>query len=100
VKKQGAPPGSTPHTNDALDTLVDDRDLDQRGFFTRSTRYRMVQDGRFPEPLRLSSGAKRWRWSSIQRWLEEREANPVQARSYHRVWKHPRKAKAAADATP
>lgn len=39
-----------------------------------STLWRMRQRGEFPEPIRLSSQAVGWRWSTIAAWLDEREA--------------------------
>jgi predicted DNA-binding transcriptional regulator AlpA len=97
-KQRRAPSTRTPQTDDALETLVTDDELTARGFGDRSTRYRQVQKGQFPAPIQLSSGCKRWRWSTIVAWLKEREAHPAQARPYYEVWKLPRKAKASTDA--
>ncbi len=44
----------------------------------------MVREGRFPAPIQLTPARIGWRWSAIQLWLDEREANPVGARSYFR----------------
>lgn len=40
--------------------------------FNRSTLWRKIEDGRFPKPLRLA-GSRRigWRWSTIQKWINE-----------------------------
>jgi prophage regulatory protein len=69
------------------DPLADDRILDpqellERIPLDRSTVYRMVQEGRFPPPIRLTAFRIGWRWSAILAWLAEREANPVTAASY------------------
>jgi prophage regulatory protein len=67
------------------DTLADDRILDpqellERIPLDRSTVYRMVQEGRFPAPIQLTSSRIGWRWSAILRWLAEREAGAVKPR--------------------
>ena len=41
----------------------------------RSTIYRWIEDGTFPQPLKLSeyrTGPIRWREEEINRWLESR----------------------------
>lgn len=60
------------------DQLLDRIPLD------RSTIYRMVQEGRFPAPIRLTASGSRigWRWSAVLRWLTERETDPVAARTF------------------
>lgn len=37
---------------------------------SRSQIYRMVADGRFPRPIRLSEQAVGWREEDIQAWME------------------------------
>lgn len=82
MRQRQAPSVSTQQSDDALDWLVTDQDLEQRGFGDRSTRWRQVQAGRFPKPIQLSPGCKRWRWSTIVQFLKEREAHPVPRRAY------------------
>ena len=39
---------------------------------SRSSLYRMMRDGSFPEPLKVGVRAVRWRESEIEAWLESR----------------------------
>ena len=39
---------------------------------SRSSLYRMMRDGSFPEPLKVGVRAVRWRESEIEVWLETR----------------------------
>jgi prophage regulatory protein len=69
------------------DTFADDRILDPKELLERlpldrSTVYRMVQEGRFPAPIQLTSSRIGWRWSAVLRWLADREAGAVKSRSY------------------
>lgn len=38
----------------------------------RTTRYRMIADGSFPPPIRLSPGRVAWRRYDIVNWLQTR----------------------------
>src|SRR5215831_2990876 len=62
------------------ESVVTDAELTKRGFGDRTTRHRAVREGRFPQPLRLSPGRKVWRWTTILRWLDQQERDPVQPR--------------------
>jgi prophage regulatory protein len=48
----------------------------------RQTIWRMVQEGRFPPPIRLTASRLGWRWSTVLAWLSEREKRPVKRRQY------------------
>jgi prophage regulatory protein len=67
----------------------------------RTTIWREVTKGRFPPPIQLTPSRKGWRWTSILAWMADREANPIQARTYHKPAKgvFNGKKKPAADAT-
>ena len=39
---------------------------------SRSTIYRKIRDGSFPEPLKIGDRAVRWRESEIEAWLAAR----------------------------
>lgn len=39
---------------------------------SRATRWRMVQRGEFPKPIRLSPGRVGWREIDVRAWLEAR----------------------------
>lgn len=36
----------------------------------RSTLYRAMREGRFPEPLRVGPKSVRWRASEVERWID------------------------------
>jgi prophage regulatory protein len=46
----------------------------------RSTIYRLVADGSFPQPVHLGPRAVAWRWSDLDRWSESRrvDTRPMQ----------------------
>ena len=35
-----------------------------------STLYKMVREGRFPKPIKITAAAVRWRLSEINAWME------------------------------
>lgn len=39
-----------------------------------ATFWRMVRDGDFPKPVRLSARITAWRVSDVRRWIESRQA--------------------------
>ncbi|MCY3605353.1 MAG: AlpA family phage regulatory protein [Gammaproteobacteria bacterium] len=39
---------------------------------SKSTLYRLIKQGHFPPPLRLTRKAVRWRSAEIQEWLSDR----------------------------
>ena len=39
---------------------------------SRSTLYRMVAAGQFPQPIRIGPRASRWRMSEVQEWMASR----------------------------
>ncbi len=41
---------------------------------SRSTLWRLQQDGRFPKPFAISPGTKGWLRSVVEAWLQERAA--------------------------
>jgi len=50
----------------------------ERTALSRSSIYRLVQLGRFPEPIKLSERASAWRESDVTAWLESRRpANAI-----------------------
>jgi prophage regulatory protein len=38
----------------------------------RTTIYKMVSEGRFPAPVRLTSNTSAWRSEEVERWISER----------------------------
>ncbi|MEP1200751.1 helix-turn-helix transcriptional regulator [Tateyamaria sp.] len=37
----------------------------------KSTLYRMVQEGRFPAPVKMGPRISGWRMSAIQQWIDD-----------------------------
>jgi prophage regulatory protein len=67
--------------------VVDDRiitadEVLSRVPLDRSTIWRMVQAGRFPPPIQISTARIGWRLSSVLAWIAEREADPVKPRTF------------------
>lgn len=48
------------------------RDVQKITTLGSTTIYRMMDEGRFPRPIRLGPGTVRWRWSVLEQWIEER----------------------------
>jgi predicted DNA-binding transcriptional regulator AlpA/predicted RNase H-like HicB family nuclease len=69
-----------PRTSD--DRIVTTKELLAHIPLTRQTIWRMVREGRFPPPIRLTSSRVGWRWSAVVAWLQEREKRPLASRRY------------------
>ena len=54
------------------DRLLRRRQVEEMTTLSRSSIYRLMEDGDFPRPVRVGTNAIRWRWSDITRWLESR----------------------------
>ncbi len=54
----------------AEDRLLRRAQVEERTGLARSTIYRWMRRGEFPEPVRLGRSAVRWRESTITRWLD------------------------------
>ena len=52
------------------DRLLRLNEVQARCGLSRSSLYRMMRDGSFPEPLKVGVRAVRWRESEIEAWLE------------------------------
>ena len=48
------------------------REVEEITGLSRSTIYRMVKTGQFPQPVRVGRKAVRWRLSDIIAWMESR----------------------------
>lgn len=49
-------------------------DVEQRTGLSRSSIYRMMDEGDFPRPIRIGRRAVAWRASDLERWQAERPA--------------------------
>ncbi len=54
------------------DRLLRRREVEEITAMSRSSIYRLMQEGEFPRPVRVGSAAVRWRESDITVWLESR----------------------------
>ena len=54
------------------DRLMRRREVEQVLGISRSSIYRLMQEGEFPRPVRIGPAAVRWRASDIAAWLESR----------------------------
>ena len=55
-----------------IDRLLRLSEVRTRTGLGRSTIYRKMRDGSFPEPLKIGARAVRWRESEIEAWLAAR----------------------------
>ena len=54
------------------DRLLRREEVEQRCALGRTSVYRLMRSGRFPEPLKVGPRAVRWRESEIEAWMESR----------------------------
>ena len=54
------------------DRLLRRRQVEEITGLSRSSIYRLMQDGEFPRPVKVGPAAVRWRASNITAWLESR----------------------------
>ena len=54
------------------DRLLRRRQVEEVTGLSRSSIYRLMQDGEFPRPVRVGPAAVRWKTSDITVWLESR----------------------------
>ncbi len=54
------------------DRLLRRRQVEEITSMSRSSIYRLMQDGEFPRPVKVGPAAVRWRASDIMAWLESR----------------------------
>jgi prophage regulatory protein len=56
------------------DRILRDEAVRDRTGLSRTTRWRLIRDGKFPKPVKLTEHAIGWRESVIEAWLASREA--------------------------
>ena len=54
------------------DRLLRRRQVEEITSMSRSSIYRLMQEGEFPRPVRVGPGAVRWKASDLTAWLESR----------------------------
>ena len=63
--------GSVPQVQDRI---IGEPECEQITDLSRTTRWRLMQKGRFPKKVRLSDNRSGWHFSQVLQWLSEREA--------------------------
>lgn len=54
------------------DRLLRRRQVEEITSMSRSSIYRLMQEGEFPRPVKIGPAAVRWRASDLTAWLESR----------------------------
>ena len=57
---------------DDFGRLLRRSEIEVKTGLTRSTIYRLMRAGEFPEPLKIGPRAVRWRATEIESWIAER----------------------------
>ena len=64
---------AVPYETKAMgDRLLRRRQVEEITGLSRSSIYRLMEEGEFPRPVKVGPKAVRWRLSDILRWLESR----------------------------
>ncbi len=59
-------------TDHEADRIVRDQEAAKMTGTSRTTRWRLERDGKFPERVQVSPGAIGWLYSELQEWIQER----------------------------
>ena len=62
-------------SSERLDRLLTSKQIATETGISRSTIYRLLQNGAFPKPVRIGPRCTRWPESDIRQWLAERKAS-------------------------
>lgn len=54
------------------DRLMTRLEVEARTALSRTSIYRLMREGSFPEPIRIGERAVRWRASELEAWLDDR----------------------------
>jgi predicted DNA-binding transcriptional regulator AlpA len=72
---------------DADERFISTTELLERIPLHRTTLNVMVNEGRFPTPIKMTESKLVWRWSTILKWIEEREKHPAHRREFRNLEK-------------
>ena len=64
-----------------MTNLLTRREVESRFGISKTTVYRLIQAGQFPEPIRIGERAVRWREVEIAEWLKGRPRSNIQRSS-------------------
>ena len=56
------------------EAIIRERECKRISGLSRSTRWRLEREGKFPRRRKISDGASGWLWSELAAWLAERTA--------------------------
>ena len=71
------------------DKLLRRREVEEITGLSRASIYRLMDEGKFPRPVRVSATAVRWKASDVYAWIESRPVAESGVGSTHPVWKRP-----------
>jgi prophage regulatory protein len=75
MKTRRTKPADSAPTPAIPEPLIENAELSRWIRLDRSTIYRMVRDGRFPPPVRLTDGGRHaWRRADVEQWIDSRIA--------------------------
>lgn len=60
-----------PQAPQAEDRLISDKEVAHLLGASRSWPWKLVQEGRFPAPIKLSPRCTRWRLSEVKEWMAD-----------------------------
>ena len=61
-------------TIERLERLLTRKEITREVGISRSTIYRLLRNGSFPQPIRIGERGIRWPESQVQAWIAERKA--------------------------
>ena len=69
--------------------LMRRRDVEELTGLSRASIYRLIAEGEFPRPVRVSATAVRWRASDIAVWIQSRPVATSEIGSPTTAWEPP-----------
>lgn len=58
----------------AIDRILREAEVEKQTGLSRTTRWRLVKEKKFPAPIKLSGSAVGWRESDVQKWIRSLQA--------------------------
>ena len=69
--------------------LLRRRDVEELTGLSRASVYRLISEGEFPRPVRVSATAVRWKASDIAAWIRSRPLSESELASTAAPWEPP-----------
>ena len=73
-RKEAAHRAARSQLDNEADRILRDAEVGALTGLSRTTRWRLTRDGKFPKPVRLTATAVGWKSSSVVQWIAERES--------------------------